>query len=102
MPELIFNQQLGDVFVIRVAGNVTDPVVLGSIEYAVEHLHTPLVIVLGHTQCGAVKAAIDGGQIEGNLGELIKRVHVGENLPAEKEQAVDAGSAITSHIKPKR
>ena len=91
VPELIFNQQLGDVFVVRVAGNVTDPIVLGSMEYAVVHLHAPLVIVLGHTKCGAVKAAEEGGQLEGNLGELIKQVHVGDNLPADKDQAVEAG-----------
>ena len=77
-PELIFDQGLGDLFVLRVAGNVTDPVVLGSIEYAVEHLKTPLIVVLGHEACGAVKAAMDGGHAEGNLGKLIRHVHVGD------------------------
>ncbi|MCW5965815.1 MAG: carbonic anhydrase [Bryobacterales bacterium] len=56
-PEILFDQGLGDLFVIRVAGNVPDDEVVGSIEYAVEHLHTPLVVVLGHEQCGAVTAA---------------------------------------------
>ena len=64
-PEVIFDQGLGDLFVIRVAGNVTDDTVVGSIEYAVEHLHAPLVVVLGHQSCGAVTAAVQGGE-QGN------------------------------------
>jgi carbonic anhydrase len=58
-PELIFDQGLGDLFVIRVAGNVVDEVVLASIEYSVIHLGSPLVMVLGHERCGAVTAAVD-------------------------------------------
>lgn len=97
VPELIFNQELGELFVIRVAGNVTDPVVIGSIEYAVEHLHCPLVVVLGHQQRGAVKAAVAGEDGEGNLGELVKRVYVGPDratlLQEVKgvEEAVEVG-----------
>lgn len=93
-PELVFNQQLGDLFVIRVAGNVTDPIVLGSIEYAVEHLHAPLVVVLGHSQCGAVQAAEDKTPPEGNLGELIKQVYVGDDLPKDKVEALRYGVRI--------
>lgn len=58
-PELIFDQGLGDVFVIRVAGNVIDQFSIASIEYAAEHLHSPLLIVLGHERCGAVNAAVE-------------------------------------------
>ncbi len=58
-PELIFDQGLGDIFVIRNAGNIIGEYELGSIEYAVEHLHTPLVIVLGHQNCGAIAAFIE-------------------------------------------
>src|SRR6185295_16645104 len=57
--ELVFDQGLGDLFVIRVAGNVVAPDVVGSLAYAIEHLQTPLVIVLGHQNCGAVTAAIE-------------------------------------------
>lgn len=57
-PELIFDQGLGDLFVIRVAGNVVDDTVLASIEYSVIHLGSPLVMVLGHQRCGAVTAAV--------------------------------------------
>jgi carbonic anhydrase len=58
-PEIVFDQGLGDLFVIRVAGNVIDDHSLGSIEYAVDHLAVRLVVVLGHQRCGAVKAAKD-------------------------------------------
>ena len=61
-PEVVFDQGLGDLFVIRVAGNVTDDAVVGSVEYAVEHLKTPLVVVLGHQGCGAVQAAVSASQ----------------------------------------
>lgn len=92
-PEILFDQSLGDLFVCRVAGNVTDPVVLGSIEYAVEHLKCPLVVVLGHTGCGAVKAAVGGGHAEGNIAALIGHVHAGSQLPADPTAKVDAGVA---------
>jgi carbonic anhydrase len=58
-PELLFDQGLGDLFVIRVAGNVVDDHALGSVEYAAEHLGTKLIVVLGHERCGAIKAARD-------------------------------------------
>jgi len=58
-PEAIFSQGLGDLFVVRVAGAVPDQAVLGSIEYAAEHLHVPLLVVMGHVACGAVKSAMD-------------------------------------------
>lgn len=59
-PELLFDKNLGDIFVVRTAGNVADPVALGSIEYAVEHLGAKLLVVLGHEECGAVAAAASG------------------------------------------
>ncbi|MDD2837205.1 MAG: carbonic anhydrase, partial [Methanothrix sp.] len=55
-PEVVFDQGLGDIFVIRTAGQVMDKVTLASIEYAVEHLNVPLILVLGHDSCGAVTA----------------------------------------------
>ena len=58
-PELIFDAEFGDLFIVRVAGNVISPEVMGSIQYAGSHLHTPLFVVLGHEGCGAVKAAIE-------------------------------------------
>ena len=61
IPEQIFHAEIGDLFVIRVAGNVLDNHQLGSIEYAADHLHCGHIIVLGHTGCGAVHAALTGG-----------------------------------------
>jgi carbonic anhydrase len=58
-PEVIFDQGLGDLFVVRVAGNVVDRDGMGSIEYAVDHLETPLIMVLGHQNCGAVSATLE-------------------------------------------
>ena len=58
-PELIFDAGLGELFIIRVAGNVVSPEIAGSLQYAGRHLRTPLFVVLGHTKCGAVAAAID-------------------------------------------
>jgi carbonic anhydrase len=74
-PELIFDQFLGDIFVVRVAGNVVDSIALGSIEYGAEHLHSPLLFILGHTQCGAVKATMEAtGKPEGNIGAIVKKI----------------------------
>jgi carbonic anhydrase len=73
-PEYIFDEPLGQLFVIRVAGNVVDSVCLGSIEYAAEHLHTPLLLVLGHESCGAVTAAVSGGALPPNIGSLVRRI----------------------------
>ena len=56
-PSLLFDKNLGDLFVVRTAGNVADPVALGSIEFAAEYLHSRVLLILGHEQCGAVAAA---------------------------------------------
>jgi len=58
-PEIVFDTGLGDLFVVRIAGNTADDAVIGSIEYAIEHLGATLVVVLGHERCGAVKATVD-------------------------------------------
>src|SRR5215469_7214849 len=73
-PELIFDQGLGDLFVIRVAGNIAADDDLASIEYSVEHLHTKLVLVLAHEKCGAVTAAIEGGKAPGHLKTLVSAI----------------------------
>ncbi len=81
-PEHIFDQNLGDIFVIRVAGNVMDPVVLGSVEYGVEHLHTPLLVILGHQSCGAVTAATEGGA-EGNIESIMIEIEPAVEIARE-------------------
>lgn len=68
--ELLFNEGLGNIFVIRNAGNVIDPISLGSVEYGAEHLQAPLIVVLGHQNCGAVKATVDGGHASENIEEI--------------------------------
>ena len=74
-PELIFDQGLGELFVVRTAGNVADRVALGSMEYAVEHLHVPLLVVLGHRKCGAVTAAASEEPMPSvNLAAVIERI----------------------------
>jgi carbonic anhydrase len=69
-PEIIFDQGIGDLFVVRVAGNLIDELGLASIEYAAEHLSVALVVVLGHARCGAVETAVSGGVTRGRLGRL--------------------------------
>lgn len=73
-PEIIFDEDLGELFVIRVAGNVIDEVTLGSIEYAAEHLHVQLCVVLGHSSCGAVKATLEGGDFGKNINALAGKI----------------------------
>lgn len=73
-PELIFDSGLGEVFVVRTAGNVVDSVCLGSIEYAAEHLHSPYLLVLGHTSCGAVTAAMQGETESAYINSIIKYI----------------------------
>ena len=77
-PDIIFDQSLGNLFVIQNAGNVNDTSVLGSIQYAIQHLKTPLIIVLGHTCCGAVTAAHQNKKMKGPLKDLITQID--ENL----------------------
>jgi len=73
-PEIIFDQSLGDLFVIRNAGNIADIITLGSIEYAVENLGVSLIIILAHEKCGAVKATIDGKKVSSNLKSIINTI----------------------------
>jgi carbonic anhydrase len=73
-PEILFDESLGKLFVVRVAGNVVDPVVLGSIEYAAEHLHVGMLLILGHESCGAVKATLEGGDAPPNIKSLVERI----------------------------
>ena len=93
-PEIIFDQGLGDLFVIRVAGNIVDDAILGSIEYAAEHLHTPLLVVLGHSNCGAVGATIAGGELEGHLPSLAEAIH-----PAVEQARGQEGDLLDNAVR---
>lgn len=72
--EAVFDQGIGDLFVIRVAGNVADVDEIGTIEYGVGHLNIPLVVVLGHTKCGAVTAVAEGAKLHGHLAKLVDNI----------------------------
>lgn len=75
-PELIFDKGLGEIFTVRVAGNIVAPHELGSIEYGIEHLGASLVVVMGHSKCGAVKStyAAYPNSVEGNIGSLVESI----------------------------
>lgn len=118
-PEVIFNAGLGELFIVRTAGQVTDKAVLASVEYAAEHLNVPLLVVMGHDSCGAVKAAIEtrrGAPSMGpNLDALVASIrpafdrvegtadleHLRDAVLANVEQVVNdvlANSAIVKHL----
>ena len=95
VPEFIFGCGLGELFVVRVAGNVAcDCDVLGSVEYAAEHLGVGNLIVLGHTKCGAVCAACKGGRGEGNVAKLICQIN-----PAVEKTGGHEDAAIEENVR---
>jgi carbonic anhydrase len=85
-PELLFDQGLGDLFVVRSAGEVVDPVALGSLEYAADHLGVGVLVVMGHRKCGAVAAALSGEPMPTpNLDAIVKRIRPALPDPKLKE-----------------
>jgi carbonic anhydrase len=98
-PELVFDQSLGDIFLIRMAGNIVDTDVLGSIEYSLVHLKVPLLYVLGHQKCGAVDAALaemlgHGGKEPPNIDALIRKIIPGlkgVDLQLPPDKRLEAG-----------
>jgi carbonic anhydrase len=93
-PELVFDVSLGDIFVVRTAGEVVDRVALGSIEYAIEHLGTHLIVVLGHQRCGAVSAAVSGATDTGDIPDVLKAI-----LPAVEETKGQSGDTIDNAVR---
>ena len=93
-PEIVFDQGLGDIFVVRTAGNVVDDVGFGSIEYAVEHFGTQLIIVLGHDHCGAVCAAVSGGEAHGHVQAVIQAIR-----PAVEEVKGQPGDPVDNAMR---
>lgn len=92
--EMVFDQGLGDLFVIRVAGNIVAPSQVGSVEFAAEHYQCPLVVVLGHSQCGAIQATIDSLQhpektASRNLMSIVNRVRPAVEMLFQTELAQD-------------
>ena len=92
-PEIVFDQNIGDLFVVRTAGNLVDDYALGSIEYAVEHLGVRLVVVLGHERCGAVTAALESSSAPGHINSLVRDIQ-----PAVAASKGKGGDALTNAI----
>jgi carbonic anhydrase len=93
--ERLFDRGVGDLFVVRVAGNVVSPEVAGTIEYGAEHLDVPLLVVMGHTKCGAVAAAASEAKIEGNVGTLVDRIAPAVARARQQNPGAE-GSALAS------
>jgi carbonic anhydrase len=92
-PEIFFDQKLGDIFTVRNAGNIADTTALGSIEYATEHLKSRLVVVCGHSKCGAVTAACSGGELPPNIK------HIVDHIQPSVKKGGDIDEVIHSNIK---
>ena len=102
-PEVVFDQGLGDLFVIRVAGNIATPATIGSLEYAIEHLGTRLVVVLGHQSCGAVQATLQhlDTPIEGlspHLASIVEAIEPAVASLAGKDINACMGEAVRSNV----
>ena len=98
--ELIFDRGVGDLFVIRVAGNVAGPSELATVEYGVSHLNTPLLVVMGHTKCGAVTAVVKGTELHGHLQTLAERIKpAADRVKAETPEPEEAvAKAIQANV----
>jgi carbonic anhydrase len=102
--EIIFDQGLGDLFVIRVAGNVVAPSQVGSVEFAASKFGTPLVVVLGHSQCGAIEATLDelrqpAGRQSRNLRSIVNRIRPSVEALLETELRADPGALVREAVK---
>ena len=87
-PEIFFDQKLGDIFIIRNAGNIADTTALGSVEYAVEHLKSKLVVVCGHSKCGAVTAACSEGELPPNIRHIIDHIKPAVGRGGDVDQVI--------------
>jgi carbonic anhydrase len=92
-PEIVFDQNIGDLFVIRTAGNLVDDYALGTIEYGVEHLGARLIVVLGHERCGAVTAALASASAPGHINSLVHDIQ-----PAVAASKGKEGDPLTNAI----
>ncbi len=90
--ELIFDRGIGDIFVVRVAGNIAGESELATVEYGVDHLGTPVLLVMGHTKCGAVTAVVKGAELHGHLHSLA------DHIKPAAEKAKQAGGSVEATI----
>ena len=102
-PELIFDAGFGELFIVRVAGNVISPEVMGTLQYAGVHLRTPLFVVLGHEGCGAVAAALaarHGAKEPGRIALLLDNILPGlHNLPPELAPDEEMRTAVEANVR---
>ena len=98
-PEILFDEGLGDLFVIRSAGNVVDDIAIGSMEYAVEHLGVQLIMVLGHERCGAVDATLKGGEVGGKLNSVVEAIKPAVEKAKAKGQVSHSCDLLCSSVK---
>ena len=98
--ELIFDRGVGEIFTIRVAGNVADTDEIATIEYGVGHLNTPLVVVMGHTRCGAVTAVVKGVELDGLLPQLVDNIKPAADRARHEggEESVIIANAIKANV----
>jgi len=96
--ELIFDQGIGDLFVIRIAGNICSPCVIGSVEYAIHHLQTPLCLILGHSLCGAVTAVATGAELHGMISALAGYIRSAVDEVTNSAQDLDAGELVSAAV----
>lgn len=92
-PEILFDQGIGDIFDVRIAGNVASPEAIGSIEYAVGLLGSPLLMVLGHERCGAVTAAVQNEPLPGDISTFVQAI-----LPAVDRVKDKAGDVVDNAV----
>jgi len=93
-PELVFDAGLGDIFVVRTAGEVVDAVSMGSVEYAIEHLGVTLIMVLGHERCGAVSAAVSQASERGSVPAVLRAI-----APAVEESKGKSGDLVDNVVR---
>jgi len=99
-PELLFDAGFGELFVIRVAGNVVSAEILGTLQYAGLHLRTPLFVVLGHEGCGAVKAALGGSAEGARLATVLEAIRPGlRGIAAQAPQQERLGAAVEANVR---
>ena len=97
-PEYIFDQGIGDLFIIRVAGNVADTDEIGSAEYGVDHLGTPVLLVLGHSKCGAVTAVATGAELHGSIPALVENIKPAVEKARKKNPAAQPDALVPEAI----
>ncbi|MBD2356262.1 carbonic anhydrase [Tolypothrix sp. FACHB-123] len=94
--EIVFDQGLGDLFVVRVAGNIASPEAIGSLEYATSVLGTQLILVLGHAKCGAVHAAVEGKPLPGRIGAFVEEIKPAVEIAKKKNGSLEANTIIAN------